>query len=872
MLELSVAERRYVFPDEYIPRDDGFFTMVSGAAPPSWRVILEAPWYHCIPYQQSLPVQGWKIHLSASPSDAGEVLKRAALVCFEMDAPFKFACDKYMAEWMNSKNQNRGSAGKFLTVYPTDTDHLRKLLDRLKSATDGLHGPFVLSDRRYKDSSVLYYRYGGIRSLAITDVLGDAIPYLVRPDGQLVPDERLPRFVSRPWAPDPVAPFVGPQLHAGPRHLLHSRYEVLGAVQFSNAGGVYRARDQRTGDLVAIKEARPFVAMGGAAEDALSRLRRAWDVAQALADTGYVARPVEYFRQWEHEFLAVQWVEGTPLDAVPAVRHPIAQLETATPRALAEYYAAVRQVVLTIGGALQEVQRSGWRLGDLSPSNILLQADGLPLFVDLESAVDPRQPTGRRMATPGFDRPSAVPDEGFALANLLLWLCGFQPQFAALDPQAARAWLVGVASRIDIPDAMVSALEALCFGAETVGLDHALLVLSAADSPIVRRPSYRGADPGEGAASAIAGLLDSLDYSSRRLIPAHFQPGHPLSVAHGALGVMYAVQRTGGSPPPPLRDWVLRRLDSATTARVPPGLYTGLAGMAWVLADGGYVDDACDLIERAWRHELLFASPDVFYGVAGVGLSLLHLWRVTGQEPMRTKAAALGTWLLSTGQREGSVICWRREGEKAARVGYARGASGIALFLLYAGIACRRPDFVAAAEAGLSHDLQCAIRGPEAISFPEDAGDTRLREPYWYAGTAGVGTALVRFVHAGYARAWRGHLPLMIQDTRRVLTANPGLFSGLAGLGNFLLDCEQYIDEKSLLCAAAAEECARSLMALGMTSPAGTRYPGDLMHKESGDFGTGTAGIALFLHRVATGADNFNFIPDEILDDAQRFV
>ncbi len=867
LLELSANSPRCVFPDEYAPQDDTFYAVVTGIEPPGWRVLLDAPWYHCIPPRQTVPLQGWKVHVSAASGDAVDILARTARLCFQEGVPFKFASDRRLLEWMNGKNQDRGASGKFITVYPADTQQVRDLLAQLHQRLEGLHGPFILSDRRYRNSSVLYYRYGGIRALTITDVVGDSVPYLVKPDGHLVPDVRLPRFVSHPWSPDPIAPPAGPSLYAGPRRLLHGRYQVQGALQFSNAGGVYRAWDQRSGEPVVIKEARPWVAMDGNAEDAQTRLRRAWEVGQALAESGYVARPVEYFAQWEHEFLVTAWVEGTPLDAVPGMRHPIVQLDGASLKDLTEYYGTVRQLIITIGRALRDLNaRSPWRLGDLSPSNILIRGDGRPVFVDLESAVDPAKPMRRRMATVGFDRPSLLPDEGFEIANLLLWLCGFQPQFTVLNPDAARTWFLTVAPRIGIPDAMTSALETFCFGTQSVGLDRALEAFTAADGTAVRRPAHQDMDFQGAAASAIAGVIDSLDYSSPRVIPTHFQPGHPLSVAHGLVGVMYAIHRLGATPPPSLREAVIRRLDSVTPARVPPGLYMGLAGMAWALADCGYMAEACAQIDQAWRHELLLTAADVFYGAAGVGLTFLHLWQVTGRASMRTRAAELASWLVSTATREGAGVCWHRGTEAPRWVGYARGSSGIALFLLYAGLACNRRDFITTAEEGLAYDLQWGIRSRAAVSFPEQAGDTRLREPYWYMGTAGVGTALVRFLHVGRAQAWRATLPLLVADTRRVLSAHPGLFSGLAGLGNFLLDCAQFGQGDDGSCLAAAADCARSVVAQGMVGPSGTRYPGDLMHKESADFGTGAAGIALFLHRLSEGTGNFNFLLDTLLE------
>lgn len=138
---------------------------------------------------------------------------------------------------------------------------------------------------------------------------------------------------------------------------------------------------------------------------------------------------------------------------------------------------------------------------------------------------------------------------------------------------------------------------------------------------------------------------------------------------------------------------------------------------------------------------------------------------------------------------------------------------------------------------------------------------------YWDVGSAGVGTALVRYWLADRDSTdikWLAHLTA---DAGRKYTAFPQLFRGLAGLGNFLLDVWQLTGEQEHL--LAAWQTAEGILLFGIEREEGLAFPGDQARRESADFATGAAGIGLFLHRLLKAesghAPNFNFVVDEFL-------
>jgi hypothetical protein len=152
----------------------------------------------------------------------------------------------------------------------------------------------------------------------------------------------------------------------------------------------------------------------------------------------------------------------------------------------------------------------------------------------------------------------------------------------------------------------------------------------------------------------------------------------------------------------------------------------------------------------------------------------------------------------------------------------------------------------------------------KAVEEPERAP---VFTPYWYVGTAGVGTALIRYL-ATYPDAelerWR---ELMEPEDSCKYVVFPQLFTGLAGIGNFQLDLWEYTgDERHL---AEAWQAAEGVLLFTIERPEGIALPGDQARRESADLATGGAGVALFLDRLLRAEEgagtNFNFVIDELL-------
>src|ERR1700760_4259188 len=137
---------------------------------------------------------------------------------------------------MYGKRWNRGGSGKFMTIYPRDLEQFKHLVARMDERTRDLDGPYILSDRRYKDSKVVYYRYGTMLPQSALSSDGRRISVLIGADGQLVEDKRNPEYVLPPWAKDPFVAEETPQRHTGPVFLNGGKYRIDHPIAFSNSG------------------------------------------------------------------------------------------------------------------------------------------------------------------------------------------------------------------------------------------------------------------------------------------------------------------------------------------------------------------------------------------------------------------------------------------------------------------------------------------------------------------------------------------------------------------------------------------------------------------------------------------------------------
>ncbi|MFI2041413.1 hypothetical protein ACIOK4_45045 [Streptomyces bottropensis] len=374
--------------------------------------------------------------MTAAPPHANETLDLVVPECIACGVDFKIIGDPFLHDRLNSKRQSRGHSGKFMTIYPPDDDAFAELIEQLYRTTRDTEvaGPRILSDRQYKDSSVLYYRYGGFNPPRRVRSDGTYETLLISPRDRPLVDERLPYFQLPEWVDDPFR--AQPRQSESGGVLLAERYLVEAALGFSNSGGVYQATDTRTNEAVFIKEARPLTNCWSRQDrlvDAVSLLRREFVTLRRLHDLTFVPDPLELVEESSHLFLVEQHIPAVTLRQYWAFADVILAPYIRIPGRIESWTEKFMQVAAKLIRMVSTIHGRGVLLGDLSPDNILINTATLRMWlVDFESAVDSTDDAelvrhAAMWGTPGFvsprraERRVLLPDDDLHAVGLILY-------------------------------------------------------------------------------------------------------------------------------------------------------------------------------------------------------------------------------------------------------------------------------------------------------------------------------------------------------------------------------------------------------------------------------------------------------------------
>jgi serine/threonine protein kinase/rhamnogalacturonyl hydrolase YesR len=855
----------------------------------SWKILCGGYWTRCWPQSATHLEHGWKIHLSATVTTAVALLERVAPLLGRSNASFKFCADANMLRLSLNKNASRAGAGKFITLYPATEEHFKAQLEELHQVTHDLWGPYLLTDRPYKNSKVVFYRYGTHWSQAKVTHDGHRLSVMRAPDGTWVQDERRPCFVLPHWVKDPFAPRRASRApKSGGSLLLKNRYRVEEALKFNTTGGIYRAVDTQSGAPVIIREARPLTSSAHEAEESFRLLEKEARILRKLQHTGYTPKFIDLFQEWEHKFLVQE-----RLDAESLWGYAIGFSRGSDELRVSHFFTSIRDTAVKIAAGLKALHEHNVVLRDLTRTNVMFTKGRQVKFIDLEFAYEldgdepyvrswteghssPEQRRWERpkpgddcyslgalildqivFTAPGLDlnREGILRSFRQSLEDYQLPMELYEIVLGLLDPDPARRW--------DL-DRVVAA-----FAAIEVPRSEAPLI------PLGNEPPYR--PPPRGALiteieQTLEGMsrfiLAKADYSrSDRLWPTRGEvfDTNPLNLDHGAAGTAYFLHRLNGGVPAEAVDWMLEQLERHL---FPSGLFSGLSGIALVLQELGQHEAARKAMEAAANSDLHHGTADLFWGDAGWGLANLHFWRHTGEEKYLTRACEVAEHLMRTKKESAQGVYWETDGEK--RLGLGHGQAGVALFLIYLAMARPREAFLETAIRAIDFEIaHCRYVGNILLWHSHaDAQPGDPKTPHTRYGTAGVGTVVLR----GYLATGETRLRQFADRCANTLsdrhTNKLWLNYGLAGYGEFLLDMHRWLGgDQYLNCAFFLAE---AILPHRIVKEEGIAFAAQDLLRISCDLGGGSAGIGLFLHRLLHPEQPRFLMLDELLGTPQQ--
>lgn len=823
----------------------------------SWRVKREGVWTHVVPLRrsgdlESLPAQGWKIHVSATNINCEEILDRVSEFLVSNRIQFKFANDLQTLRLLTTKRWSRGGSGKFITIYPTSADAFTHVIEEIHQTLKGYEGSFILSDRRYKDSKCVYFRYGGIQSRKIIDPFGRQIEVLADPNGGLVIDRRNPYYELPSWI-DEIIPPESDDPDGEEMTLCQGRFVIESALAFSNTGGVYLARDTELDCQVVIKEARPGVELAPDGTDARDRLAHEAELLAALTNSGITPDLIATFSDWENFYLVEEYLDAENMRQIMLDYSPLLKVR-ATAEDSVKFYNLFKQIFVNLLRAVGELHRHNIIIGDLSPMNILVNPSTLQVrIIDLEGAFSASSDKKQEIHTPGFrvntkgrKKESDFGDDKYAVGVIMMY---------SLFPISAMAYL-----REDIFDAVLPILigdagwqktpvreliTALASGsidcAEAAEvLEESELKLESFPSPLLRTSRMSTDDPVRDIGSFIVSHWRRDPNFTLFPIDPFGQTTNPAGLFFGSSGIITALAKAHIKIPSELLDRYFSEISETRPTSMATGLITGVAGVAFALLELGRLDLAKPFIDHLQAIDLSRAHHSLYYGLAGIGLVNLRAHRSFDDAAYLQRAVAIAETLDALHRSDAKGVYWEDAG--GVRIGLGYGQSGVALFLLRLSQVSGDTKWLGLGQRALSYDLAHAVElEPGVKSFGGESEISGTVFPYIEQGSAGIAKVAIRY------GMW-DDLDTILAAANRKYSGFPGLIFGLTGFVDVLLDAYLYSENHQYLEDARLPRTGLDDLYLFRTEQ-GIAAPGENLFRVSCDYATGLAGIMLTLQR-----------------------
>lgn len=802
-----------------------------------------APWTYCSVIGKREPVQGWKIHVSGTYDNHFAILKKVFNYCVEHELDFKFVINIENFISINGRESSRSQHGKSIVIYPCQ-ETVKETLEDLYKLLKGYDGPYILSDRPYKDSKVIYYRYGEIEPIYIANEYGTMDHKIYGKNKELISDTRNPYFKLPEGTDDPFE-----HKKNGKKSIFLSKYNVEKVLHFSSQGGVYEVSDKE-GNIYIAKEARAYAAVDGRGKYGTDRIKREYCILKAL-DGEYTPKAIELIEDCGNVYLIEEKVKGTSLEGYGIKHSPIVYYEQR--EKFDEDYKAI--VTGTLKG-MHYLEEKGMVIGDVSGGNVMYDSVSKEIrFIDLET-VGPAYDVDNDevFITPGYTAINPVDKLHADLQKMAIVLLSCIYQYTSMFYR--------------FPNKVFDCIESL-MEEETIEPKYLMLYreifkgrITRADEALkyLKRPREKKKDSKvefKDSEALYKGLLKTLksdyaDYNNHKTYNIPCDPAgyvtNTYCLGYGSAGVMYALSCIGQKELVKDSVNVVQELVKGVyEGRVnSQGLYVGKTGIAVSLLNAGEVEHAkfiFNLIDI--NHMSMF---DVSYGIAGVMMADIEFYMKTG-EPRYKKQFYDCVIKLKDGDPKG-IHKWP-DAEGDYYHGFTRGPAGIALALLEGGILFEDDEIKKYAKAILDDELKIVEykeggRFKGISSWPENR-EPKVFSPYMHAGACGLGAVVLRFSlyyqDETYLRIIRD-IANYINKTRPVF---PGWLRGMTGIVSFIDDCIYYLNYEDLI---SLREYYYKLISLYRVGTDNDRLLGDEFAAASDDLFTGSAGLLMELHRA----------------------
>lgn len=790
--------------------------------PNNFKLITsnESVWTYYHNIDGKLPDQGWKIHISCIYKQEDETLNIVAELCFKRNLSFKHLKDRESYMLMNSKTAPRSSSGKFITIYPeNETDFLDVLYILEKKLSTLEKGPYVLSDKRWKNTN-LYYRYGGF--VNISNELGELC--IKDPNGNLIKDERTPYYKVPPFVEEfnEYLESLNLSIDKDKGSKLDD-YDIKNALSFSNAGGVYFAKRKSDDLAVIIKEARPQAGLDGIYKDALSRQNAEYKALVQLKELKGIVNLIDRFKEWEHYFLVEEYVEGNDLKKWISLNFPFYYDE----EQILRYSNKAKIIIDNLINVVEKMSEKNIAMMDMQPANVLIKDNLEVKLIDFETAFSADSIDKSGLMTVGFSSSKIENNSAcdwFGLKKIIKYMVLPIINSEELDEELEKKHLQWIRNNYStsFSDFIMKKIE-LC--------NNKIIELN----KHIPNPSLKYEELNIIKNKLLKGITKNLTndqrfiYGDIRQFELDFGKYNYLT---GGVGAAIALSKNNSNNHL-VEDWIENYLVIEMKNTTELGLFNGKTSTLSLLYDFGYKQMVFETIKEIYEKSLSSKDYSLRTGTSGIGLFLISLYLETKQKSFLDMAINLGDNI------DDDIKLVKGTDWGSTNTGLIDGNAGISLFYSSLFATTTNQKYLDKAKKLLNKDLKYGLF--DLGSKVYQTIDTKGRAlPYLSGGSIGLGVALWFYNFVSKKSDFKTELSSIANLSNIRSTITGGLFDGA---GSFLIIptlINNYSEKKT-----SYLKILNLLEMFIIDRNSHYKYAGQFSYRISDDVYSGSAGIIL---------------------------
>lgn len=794
--------------------------------PSFYSIINEksSPWIYYHNKNVDFPNQGWKIHISTDIEEFSQTLNCAMKIIYKYEVPFKHLKTFNELFKSNSKHANRASSGKFIVVYPRNKKEFINIANDLQHAVKHMpKGPYILSDKRWKDSNV-FYRYGGFKGMFNSD--GELC--IKNEEGDLIVDERTPYYQVPKWEKefDEYLNTINQYKQDISENKLKD-YEITSVIMFSNGGGIYKAKSKQSNLPVIIKEARLNTGLDGKMKTAQQRQDIEYESLSNLKHIDGIVNVIDKFNVWEHQYLVEEFIDGETLHSWIAKYFPFHDPEIYTNK---KYKQDIIKILDQLINIISNMHKNGIVMGDIQPNNILISDNLIVTLIDFETASNVTSNPDIGLEVPTFSNnniKSNINRDWYALKKILKHCLLPTQTTKEMDyyfSKNHKNWILET------------------YGNDFDFLENKISSKINNEDKMIFNDSYEYEKMDLSIDTLISkielGITSHLQYDkflTKNDVRQYETEYGYLNILSGAYGVLWSLLNSNTNNISFVKNWISEFGMSNLSEMKDCGLFTGKSGIAVVLYEYGFKEDATNLLNSIDYHK---ESNDIslLSGLSGIGVALLSLYVDTKEKKYLYRVEEIAEKIIYNFKNE---IKHESNDPHTPPLGLINSWTGASVFLTSLYKHTQNLQYL---------NVSLEIIKNESIDLKEAQGTLQLFDkkksrllPYLSIGSIGIGIAMKYYQNvSGNHKEFNEQLSKITNLYSTNGTLMGGLFHGAASF-LFIPELMNNNNQKTY-----NKYKISTLKLMGLFLASEDNYillPGEMNYRFTFDFFSGSAGV-----------------------------